>query len=265
MSVRYSLYIGLVVGGIGLLLSGQGMAFELSGSSWTYMPNPMGESWTICPEGMPGEAVQRIKDGSMAWNYERFRFTFESEACLSNRAYPVLDSVNQIDFGPLSSGVSANSATFFFTDAPAQIVECDMRFNSTLRWYTGTGTPPANQVDWWSVATHEMGHCLGLDHEDSVTPLPVMRTTLTAGVVLRQLTADDIAGRNALYSQPQGHSGGSIAPAPAAPTSDGGGGGCSLMPGGLTDVSALFAALGNIFLPLVVLLVRRVWSRRQAL
>jgi hypothetical protein len=35
---------------------------------------------------MPGEAVQRTKDGAAAWDYEHFRFTFDPEACLSNGA-----------------------------------------------------------------------------------------------------------------------------------------------------------------------------------
>ena len=52
-----------------------------------------------------------------------------------------------------------------------------MRFNNAVNWYTGTGSPPGSQFDWWSVATHEMGHCLGLDHEDSINPPPVMQTS----------------------------------------------------------------------------------------
>ena len=263
--MQYSTFLGLIVGGVGLLLSGQALAFKLHGPHWGYMPDPMGEHWTICPDGMPGDAVQRTKDGSTAWNYERFHFAFDSEACLSNRTHAVLNSVNQVDFGPLPSGVLGNTVSFFFTSAPDQVVECDMRFNSAVNWYTGTGTPAANQFDWWSVALHEMGHCLGLDHEDSISPLPAMRTNLSAGMVLRQLTADDIAGRNVIYSQLPGGAGGATAPSTPASTSDGGGGGCSLMPGGLPAASALFAALGNIFLPLVVLVVIRIWSRWRAL
>jgi Matrixin len=83
---------------------------------------------------------------------------------------------------------------------PAATVECDMRFSNGFNWYTGTGTPPANQVDWWSVAIHEMGHCLGLDHEPRITdPKSVMYPSLAAGEVRRTLTPDDIAGRNAIY------------------------------------------------------------------
>ena len=101
-----------------------------------------------------------------------------------------------------------------------------MRFNSAANWYSGTETPLTDQFDLWSVATHEMGHCLGLDHEDSVDPLPVMRTTLSRGTVIRQLTADDVAGRNSIYSAMRAAPV-SVAP-PAAPAStgdDGGGGG----------------------------------------
>ena len=265
MGVRYSAVMrGCVVWYGGLLLASQVLAFQRNSANWSYMPNPMGENWVICPDRMPGEAVQRIKDGAAAWDYARFQFTFDNQACLSNGVFGTLNGVNQIDFGFLPPGVLANTVSFFFTNAPDQTVECDMRFNSVVHWYTGTGTPAADQFDWWSVATHEMGHCLGLAHEDSVTPPPVMRTALPIGTVQRQLTADDVAGRSAIYDSPQAGSGSS--PPPSSPTSasgDGGGGGCSLMVGNLTDASSLLAALGNILLPLVMLVGVRVWCRRR--
>jgi hypothetical protein len=244
-----------------LLLASQVLAFVRNGSNWSYMRNPMGENWVICPDRMPGDAVQRVKDGAAAWDYERFRFTFDPEACLSNGAFGRDNSVNQIDFGFLSVGVLANTVSFFFTDAPDQTVECDMRFNSAVNWYSGTGTPLADQFDLWSVATHEMGHCLGLDHEDNVNPPPVMRTTLPVGTVMRQLTADDVAGRNSIYSVTRAGSG-SAAPtsSPASTGDGGGGGGCSLIAGHPTDASSLLAALGNMLLPVAVLAIMRAWA-----
>jgi hypothetical protein len=230
------------------------LAFVRNSSNWSYMPNPMGEPWVICPDRMPGDAVQRTKDGAAAWDYEHFRFTFDPEDCLSNGASGILNGVNQIDFGRLSEGVLANTVSFFFTDAPDRTVECDMRFNSTVHWYTGTGTPPGDQFDWWSVATHEMGHCLGLDHEDSINPPPVMQTALPIGTVMRQLTPDDMAGRDAIYDASRADASGG-----------GGGGGCSLIPGNSRDASSLVAALGNMLLPMMVmvLMVVRVWTRRH--
>ena len=178
---------------------------------------------------MPGDAVQRTKDGAAAWNYEHFQFTFDPEHVCLMAPLASSTSVNQIDFGRLPEEVLANTVFFFFTDAPDQTVECDMRFNSAVNWYTGTGTPPVDQFDWWSVATHEMGHCLGLDHEDSINPPPVMQSRLPIGTVMRQLTPDDVAGRNSIYDASQ--QGGS----PSG--GGGGGGGCSLMGGNLPDAS----------------------------
>ena len=192
--------VSLLVGGIGFLLTSSVSAFELTGRDWTYMPNPMGEDWRVCAAGMPGSGSQRTKDGAFKWNYSHFTFTFGTDACLSGGAYPTFNDVNQVDFGSgLGAGVLAETASWFFTSAPANIVECDMRFHNIFSWYTGTGIPPSDQFDWWSVAAHEMGHCLGLGHEDDVFPTPVMGSFFSSGEVRRTPTADDIAGRNAIY------------------------------------------------------------------
>ena len=263
MSVRYAAVMqGWVVWCMVVLLASPVLAFVRNNSNWFYMSNPMGENWVICPNRMPGDAVQRIKDGAAAWDYERFRFTFDPEGCLSNGAFGIHNGVNQIDFGFLSTGVLANTVSFFFTDTPDQTVECDMRFSSLADWYTGTDTPPQDQFDWWSVATHEMGHCLGLDHEDNVDPLPVMRTALSRGTVVRQLTADDVAGRNSIYSVTRAAPGSPApTPAPASTGDGGGGGGCSLIAGHPTDAASLLAALGNLGLPVAVLALMRIWTR----
>ena len=256
MSVEYSAVLrGCMVWCGGLLLANQVLAFQRNDSNWAYMPNPMGENWVICPDRMPGEAVQRTKDGAAAWDYERFQFTFAPEACLSDGAFGILNGVNQVDFGRLPGGVLANKVSFYFTDTPEQTVECDTRFSSAVNWYTGTGTPAADQFDWWSAATHEMGHCLGLGHEDRINPPPVMRTALPIGTVMRQLTPDDVAGRDSIYgggASQAGSSGGG-----------GGGGGCSFVLGNPTDTAPLLAALGNMLLPVLALVLVRVWARRR--
>jgi hypothetical protein len=36
-----------------------------------------------------------------------------------------------------------------------------IRFNKDAPWYTGTGTPPSDRYDLWSLAMHEFGHVTG--------------------------------------------------------------------------------------------------------
>ncbi len=201
--------VSIVVLGMGLFLSSNVLAYELTGQDWTYKPNPMGEDWRVCATGMPGSGSQRTKDGAAAWNYSKFTFTFGTDACLSGGVYPKSNDVNQVDFGGgLGAGVLAETTWFFIGK---DILECDMRFSNAFSWYTGTGTPSSTQIDWWSVAAHEMGHCLGLGHEPDITnPKPVMYPSIAPGEARRTLTADDIAGRNSIYGTEGGKSGGSV-------------------------------------------------------
>ena len=194
---------------VGWLVCGSASAFVLTKPNWCYQTHPMGEDWRICPTGMPGtgglivinSAMDRTKDGAAEWDYAHFTFTFGTEACLSDSIYPNYNNVNQVDFGGgLRVGVLAET-TVWFVPSTDNIIECDMRFSNAVTWYTGDGTPPPTQFDWWSVAAREMGLCLGLDYEDDpLTPTPVMSSVFARGEVRRTLTADDRAGRNAIYN-----------------------------------------------------------------
>jgi Matrixin len=194
---------------VGWLVCGSASAFVLTGRDWSYQTHPMGEDWRVCATGMPGvgnlliapnSGVRRTEDGAAAWNYAYFTFTFGTNACLSDGVYPNYNNVNQVDFGGgLRAGVLAET-TVWFVPSTDDIIECDMRFSNAFAWYTGIDIPHSTQFDWWSVAAREMGHCLGLNREDDpLTPTPLMASTFAPGEVRRTLTADDRAGRNAIY------------------------------------------------------------------
>ncbi|MBL8603538.1 MAG: matrixin family metalloprotease [Myxococcales bacterium] len=73
-------------------------------------------------------------------------------------------------------------------------IDADIQYNNVgFRWST-TGTN--NTVDAQSIATHENGHFLGLDH--SSVQRAVMFASYSGGLK-RELDADDIAGVCALY------------------------------------------------------------------
>ena len=70
--------------------------------------------------------------------------------------------------------------------------ELDIEFDSTYNWYYGTGTPGGSQMDFQSVATHELGHGHQLSHvrDDTKT----MHYSIGAGDRKASLSYFDIQG-----------------------------------------------------------------------
>ena len=76
------------------------------------------------------------------------------------------------------------------------LVETDILFNANLEWDVYDG-PWKDIGDFRRIAVHELGHAIGLDHEDRVPS--IMATYIGVGDSLTRPTPDDIAGVNALY------------------------------------------------------------------
>ena len=82
-------------------------------------------------------------------------------------------------------------------DFAGQIVEADILFNPASLFSTDT-TPVAGRFDLQSVATHEIGHLLGLDHT-SITSSVMFPTVTTGSSYARTLSVDEIAGVSTIY------------------------------------------------------------------
>jgi hypothetical protein len=67
-------------------------------------------------------------------------------------------------------------------------------------WYVGEGRVPSGRFDLFSVALHELGHCLGLVHSRA-RPTPVMDPAIGPGVARRRPQPDDRAGERAIYGR----------------------------------------------------------------
>ncbi len=85
-----------------------------------------------------------------------------------------------------------------------QIFDCDITFygqNGVGTWdyHVGTGDAPAGEHDFRYIATHELGHCLGLNH--SASSAAVMHGSTNYGPLAsdRDLDTDDIDGFQAIY------------------------------------------------------------------
>lgn len=99
--------------------------------------------------------------------------------------------------GNVHSEISGSAAgTFAFTELNSN-GQWHIRYYSAWNWDDGPGTQVSG-VDLQSVATHEMGHALGLGH--STVPGATMAAAYSQGATsARSIEDDDIAGVQALY------------------------------------------------------------------
>lgn len=108
---------------------------------------------------------------------------------------------NSVDFRSDVCGNELDASTLAITlnlGSPGSlgfnyIVESDIIFNTRYDWSLYEG-PRRARVDFRRVALHELGHALGLGHEE--TAEAIMSPKITD---LDTLTADDIAGATRLY------------------------------------------------------------------
>lgn len=197
----------------------QSSAFELSslGTKW---PGARAEIHTgipgVSPSGIPW--AEAFRDAAQEWS-DSTAFEFISlpgyrNPCAGyhasgnpNFVSGVGDDFNGADFASTVCGDEFNNGTLAVTITSSELnilgsanmVEVDIIFNGNLNFdvYDGPlrpGAPATREYDFRRVALHELGHALGLGHEDSVPAIMASRV----GNLFR-LQDDDIAGANTLY------------------------------------------------------------------
>jgi hypothetical protein len=167
-------------------------------------------------EGVSVDALETaLQRATAAWQAAGgSNMTFEYQGRTSARPL-ALDGRNTIGFlaRPDLEGVLGVTASIF-DSVTGEVVESDMFLNSTVGWSVA-GDGEEGRYDVESIALHELGHMLGLDHSalgyfeatDDDARLAASEAVMfpfafdpgtTAG---RQLRADDVAGAADIYPE----------------------------------------------------------------
>lgn len=161
----------------------------------TYTINPTN------PQGLSQSFVtSAISRSAETWDYATPKELFNNVYKIDYYAkYGKYDGKNSLVFGYYPySGVLAVTGIWYYTST-GQIVETDMLFNTAYRWGDATINPSI--MDLRNIATHELGHVVGMNdiYGSSCYYVTMYGYGSTGETKKRTLETPDITGLLTLY------------------------------------------------------------------
>jgi hypothetical protein len=171
--------------------------FVTGGFKWLAGTASWGYNGTGAPSGVAGTAVGAIQAAAATWGQQGAAFAFSGGSPSSAGTGACgggTDGNNTVGWANQSGSVLAVTCSWYGSGNPFNpAVEFDMQIDPEWTWTTGS---PIG-VDLQSVALHELGHALGLNHSGDGSA--VMFASYTQGSSKRAPAQDDIDGELAIY------------------------------------------------------------------
>jgi hypothetical protein len=179
--------------------------YKLMGIKWNSLPvsyviNPTNpqklDSRFIC-----SAVTTSAETWDAATSKELFKDYVGSDKCPINLAatYGVQDYQNAITFGnyPTANVIAVTSV--WYTRYGKQIVEFDQLYNTRFTWGDATINPAV--MDLQNIATHELGHSVGLDdiYSKSCTAVTMFGYSNNGEIIKRTLEPADVTGLRSIY------------------------------------------------------------------
>ena len=173
--------------------------YKLMGVKWKSLP----VNYVINPSNSGLDesfVVSTISTSSEIWDSSTASELFNDAYGINYTAtYGVQNFMNAIDFGDYPNDGVIAVTSVWYTPVGKQIVEFDMRFNTRFLWGDATINPAV--MDLQNIATHELGHSVGLaDIYSTTCGVVTMYGYSTEGETQkRSLETPDITGLQRLY------------------------------------------------------------------
>lgn len=169
------------------------------------------ESWAISTDNAPGNYVTSIIAGAISeWENaddpanEIIGLLDPSLTVDVNSIGNSMNDQNEVAFGDIENeGVIAATWVWRTVGGPPSqryIAEWDQVYDVVSFSWTNDVANYPNSMDFDNIATHEVGHSVGMGHPDSTCTLETMYAYASNGETIKQdLYTGDIAGVNGLY------------------------------------------------------------------
>ncbi len=172
--------------------------YKLMGVKWKSLPT----NYVVNPSNTEGLSesfiTSAISTSAETWDTSTSSELFDDAYTVDYTAtYGVQNFVNAIDFGDYPDDRVIAITSVWYTPRGRQIVEFDIRFNTRFSW--GDANP--EKMDLQNIATHELGHGVGLDDIYSTTCSVVTMYGYSdeGETQKRTLEQPDIAGLQKMY------------------------------------------------------------------
>ena len=198
-------WLGLVLATLFLIPCGVS-AYEFTRAKWSsqQLPVPYHVAEPLSTDLPDGEALAAVQAGYDAWTDVECSFmAWVFRGRTDNTAWGAADAENVASWRESNwdDTAYALAITSSISDFESHFVDTDIKFNGVHhQWAHFSGNPGGRdpRTDIQSVATHEVGHAVGLDHTD-VPGSTMLPSTMAGTTGPRSLGRDDILGVCEIY------------------------------------------------------------------
>ncbi len=197
------LYWTISVGIWIVFLVSDSKGYVLSGKKW---PSPSASFYVQVTNGPSGDWDTPFTNAMAKWsNNTIFKYSVAGSTSWDPCSNPNSSAKNGTKFSDTvcgnAWGATTLGTTISWNNSQKIYVQAGIVFNSKFTWgvYDGPWETASlvNVADFQRVALHELGHAIGLQHEDRVPA--IMETAVTTGTTIIDPQPDDINGVEAIY------------------------------------------------------------------